>query len=148
MSIPALFANYQGVRWCTTQNKDKSAASTLFRKEKVNDNESRNRDGPTRCGKQWQKQQWRGNHPSSWYHERIKCAPQPRRSWRKRQSSRMRRLRRTLQPPILHTIHPKLQGRSCQFWRGIRDQRKTERSQGPVQEVEQESEVVQPMRIT
>ena len=95
---------------------------------------------------------WGDNHPRSRHCEWIKCKQrgprtQLRRSWRKKRSSRTRWARQTLQPPIKHTTHQKLQRISWRFWSGTRDHCRTERSQGPLQEVQQKSEAVHPTRI-
>ena len=58
----------------------------------------------------------------------------------------MLRERRMIQPPSVHTIHPKLQGRSWRYWSCLRDHYQTERSQGQVQEFHEEAEALRPTK--
>ena len=75
-SITVSFDNYQRVGLCPTQNEVNSATSTLFRKKKVKNNESINRNWPTSRGNKWLGQQWRDNHPRSRHYKKMECDQQ------------------------------------------------------------------------
>ena len=102
--------------------------------------DSGNRNGPTSRGNQWQ-----GiccnNHPRSQNHDKTKynkrrIRMRSRWLWRKKRLPRTWRKRWELQPTIIHIITSKLQGRNRSFQRSFRDHGRSERIQGPIQEIQ------------